>query len=483
MIKEIRIPEISENVTSGKVVEVLVQPGDRVAVDEPLIEFETEKAVVEIPSPYAGLIEEVRARAGDEMRVGDVIATIEVAGEGESPAEGEPPAGEETPPEAGEEAAEETAAGSPREEADETSAEARREGAAGDRSGEAPAPEEPEARGGRGEAAGGDEPARADRPARKARPEEPAEADRRGPAPASPSVRRFARELGVDIHAVTPAAPGDRLSEADVRAHVKKALAGEGAPRTADSGGAAGETPELPDLGRWGEVETLELSTVRRLTAEHLAASWRVVPQVTQFERADVTGVEAFLERHAAGVAEAGGKLTVTAVMVKVCAAALRRFPRFNAAIDPARRRLVQRRYVHIGIAVDTPRGLLVPVVRDADRKSIRELAVEVVDLARRAREKKLAPDAMEGGGFTISNQGGIGGTGFTPLVFWPQAAILGVSRAETRPRYVDGALQPRRVLPLALSYDHRIVDGADAARFLGWVREALEHPLTLHLD
>jgi pyruvate dehydrogenase E2 component (dihydrolipoamide acetyltransferase) len=213
-----------------------------------------------------------------------------------------------------------------------------------------------------------------------------------------------------------------------------------------------------------------------------MIASWRAVAHVTQFDKADITDVMDFVERHGDEAAERGAKMTVTAVVMKVCAAALKRFPAFNASLDPVGGRLIVKKYIHIGVAVDTPRGLLVPVVRDAGRKSIIDLAVEIGDLASRARHKKIKPDEMEGGSFTISNQGGIGGTNFTPLVFWPQAAILGLSRAATEARYRAGEFRPRRMLPLALSYDHRIVDGADAARFLTWVRRGLEDPLSMEL-
>ena len=214
-----------------------------------------------------------------------------------------------------------------------------------------------------------------------------------------------------------------------------------------------------------------------------MTASRQAVVPVTQFDRADVTSALEFVARHADAAADRGGKLTITAVLMKICAAALGKFSQFNASIDLRNHRLILKNYVHIGLAVDTPRGLLVPVVRDADRKSILELAVEIADLAGRARDKKIKPDELEGGTFTISNQGGIGGTHFTPVVFWPQAAILGVSRASTEPLYIDGELRPRRMLPLALSYDHRIADGADAARFLRWVCECIEQPLRIHLD
>ncbi len=433
MTADIRIPEISENVSSGTVVEVFVKPGDRVEVDDVLMELETDKAVVEIPSPYRGKIVAVLARKGESMNVGDVIATI----------------------------ATETAT-----------------------SGGAAPGEGPESSTGAAEGAGGREAAEADSGEGSARESDLGAPEKdRPPVPASPSVRRFAREMGVEIRAVAPAVPGGRIAEADVKAHVKRALA-EKRGGTEQPPGRAGEgAPALPDFSRWGEVELRELTGVRRLTARSMAASWREVAHVTQFDRADVTDAMAFVARRGANAARPGAKPTLTAVVMKVCAAALARFPEFNASIDPVNARLILKKYVHIGIAVDTPRGLLVPVVRDADRKSILDLAADIADLAARARDKKIRPEEMEGGSFTLSNQGGIGGTNFTPLVFWPQAAILGLSRAAVEPRYMEGELRPRTVLPLALSYDHRIVDGADAARFLGWIRGALEEPLSLHLD
>ena len=296
-------------------------------------------------------------------------------------------------------------------------------------------------------------------------------------------MRRFARELGVDIHEVKASGPGGRITEDDVKAHIKK---GERPDKTVSFGAAAAEITaetDLPDFSRWGEVETVELDGVRRITAANMSTAWRTVPHVTQFDQADITGLQEFINKNAQRVAQNGGKLTVTAILVKVCAAALKKFERFNASIDPANQRLILKKYVHIGIAADTPRGLLVPVVRNADQKSISRLAAEITDLADRARNKRLKPDEMEGGTFTLSNQGGIGGVAFTPIVFWPQAAILGVSRAAVMPRFIDGEFKPRSLLPLALSFDHRIIDGADAARFLRWVCESLEHPFTMVLE
>jgi len=464
MIEEVTIPEISENVESGTIIRVLVAVGDMIDIDDVLVEFETEKALVEIPSTVKGKIAELLAKEGDEMRVGDVIARVDTDGEADQ---------KDT-----------AASAAPAEEA-------RKEKEADPDQG---VPEKPSLAQGPGKveaevaesekaaAPTAEKPAGTPEPAETQKKTEDRTADR-GPAPASPSVRRLARELGVDIYAVKAAKPGGRITEADVKAFVKK---GEPAVRTAPPGAAPTETPGepgLPDFSRWGEVETVALDGVRRITAANMSAAWRTVPHVTQFDQADITGLQDFISKNAAKVAQNGGKLTLTAILVKVCAAVLKRFERFNASIDPVNRQLILKKYVHIGIAADTPRGLLVPVVRHADQKSISRLAAEITDLADRARNKKLKPDEMEGGTFTLSNQGGIGGVGFTPVVFWPQAAILGVSRASIMPRYIDGEFKPRSMLPLSLSFDHRIIDGADAARFLRWVCESLEHPFTMVLE
>ena len=463
MIEEVKIPEISENVESGTIVRVLVEVGDMIDIDDVLVEFETEKALVDIPSTVKGKITELLAKEGDEMRVGDVIARVDTEGQADDKdtAESET-AADDTPKKEAEEEQEPPEAPPPVEAPQEVKAEVDEK--------EKDAAQAPQ------------KPAVAPEPAVAQKTTENRLADR-GPAPATPSVRRFARELGVDIYDVKASAPGGRITEDDVKAHIKK---GERPDKMTPPGTAPAEMagePGLPDFSRWGDVETVELDGVRRITAANMSTAWRTVPHVTQFDQADITGLQEFINKNAEKVAQNGGKLTVTAILVKVCAAALKKFERFNASIDPANQRLILKKYVHIGIAADTPRGLLVPVVRNADRKSISRLAAEITDLADRARNKKLKPDEMEGGTFTLSNQGGIGGVGFTPIVFWPQAAILGVSRAAVMPRYIDGEFQPRSLLPLSLSFDHRIIDGADAARFLRWVCESLEHPFTMVLE
>jgi pyruvate dehydrogenase E2 component (dihydrolipoyllysine-residue acetyltransferase) len=459
MIVDVRIPEISENVKSGKIVSVLVQVGDLIEIDDVLVEFETEKALVEIPSTVKGKITEMLAKVGDEMKVGDVIARVDTATQ--ASVKGEP---ESAPTEAAE-----------REAAVEVPAEAPQA--------QKPAEEKTESR--------TEKKAPVEKPVKPPVEPEPAEEESKdvgrpaagGPAPASPSVRRFARELGIDIHAVKASGPGGRITEADVKAYVKQDERSPGkAPVQAAAAGVFQE-PALPDFSRWGDIEKIELEAVRRITAANMSTAWRTVPHVTQFDQADITGLQEFIKKNAEKVARSGGKLTVTAVLAKVCAEALKKFARFNSSMDTANEQLIFKKYVHIGIAADTPRGLLVPVVRNADQKGISRLAAEIADLADRARNKKLKPDEMEGGTFTISNQGGIGGVNFTPIVFWPQAAILGVSRASVAPKFIDGEFRPRSMLPLALSFDHRINDGADAARFLRWVCECLEQPFTMVLE
>jgi pyruvate dehydrogenase E2 component (dihydrolipoamide acetyltransferase) len=331
-------------------------------------------------------------------------------------------------------------------------------------------------------------------------PAEPAAASEMPPAPAAPSVRRMARELGVDVNEVAGSGPSGRISIEDVKGHAKRLVSG------ASRGVTAGGSVSLPDFTRWGDVERQPMRAVRRKTAEHLSAAWSTIPHVTQFDLADITSLEELRKKYAKQAEAAGGSLTVTAIAVKVVAAALRVFPQFNASVDMTAGEIVLKKFVNIGIAVDTDRGLLVPVIRDADQKNIIQLSVELAQLSEKARTRKISLDEMQGGCFSISNLGGIGGTYFTPIVNAPEVAILGISRARMepvwRPRLArgaggergaaappsanyedDGAFVPRLMLPLSLSYDHRVVDGADGIRFLRWVAEALEQPFLLSLQ
>jgi pyruvate dehydrogenase E2 component (dihydrolipoamide acetyltransferase) len=304
--------------------------------------------------------------------------------------------------------------------------------------------------------------------------------EHREPVPAAPSIRRLAREIGIDIHDVKGTSPGGRISEDDVKVHAKNLLTA-----VAQSGGVRGlpAVKALPDFSKWGKVECVSMRGVRRKTAEHLWEAWTTIPHVTQQDKADITELEQLRAKFAPKAEQAGGKMTVTAIALKVCASALKIFPQFNASIDLTKEQIIYKQFVNIGVAVDTDRGLLVPVLRDVDKKNIVELAAELTQLSKKARDKKLTPAEMEGGTFTITNLGGIGGTGFSPIVNYPEVAILGLSRSSMEPVWMNGKFEPRQVIPLSLSYDHRLIDGADAARFLRWIAEAFEQPFLLSVQ
>lgn len=424
---EFKLPELGENVEKGDIVRVLVAAGDSVAKDQPVLELETDKATIEVPSSVAGVVREVRAKVGERIKVGQVVFVIDDAGSSTAPVAvpAAPVAAAPAPVTA--------APAAPR-----------------------PTPVVDIA---------AVRPAPSSVPARL----EPGEV-----VPAAPSTRRYARELGVELREVAGTGPGGRIGQTDVKDYVKVRLANPGAAVRAASA-------PLPDFSKWGEVDVKPMSNIRRKTAEHLSAAW-TAPHVTQHDRADVTELEAFRKAYGARVEKAGGKLTVTAVLLKVVAAALARYPQFASSVDMANGTVIYKKFCHIGVAVDTPNGLLVPVLRDVDRKSITELAAELAGVSQRARDKKLTLEDMAGGVFTISNLGGIGGTSFTPIVNVPEVAILGVSRGATEPVWRAGAFVPREMLPLSLSYDHRVIDGADGARFLRFIAEALEQPLSVFL-
>jgi len=318
-------------------------------------------------------------------------------------------------------------------------------------------------------------------PAAATAPPSPARPDGRA-APASPAVRRLAREIGVNINDVEGTGPNGRITQEDAKEHARRILSSVGSASAVGAGTLARPARQLPDFSKFGEVERQAWTNIRRVTAEHLSYAWNAIPHVTQFDKADVTELEALRKRHKEQVAKAGGNLTVTAMLVRILATAVRKFPQFNASIDTERGEIVFKKYLNIGVAVDTERGLLVPVIRNADEKNITQIAVELNQLAERARDRKLTPDDMSGGSITVSNLGGIGGTYFTPIVNWPEVAILGVSRGAIEPVWKDGKFEPVQRLPLSLSYDHRVIDGADAMRFLRWVVEAIEQPFLLSL-
>jgi pyruvate dehydrogenase E2 component (dihydrolipoamide acetyltransferase) len=311
--------------------------------------------------------------------------------------------------------------------------------------------------------------------------------EHRPPAPASPGVRRLARELGVDIYNVTGTATGGRISEADVKQFAKAIVTGSttvnGSQTVRVAPGFSRVAPKLPDFSKWGPIESVAMRAVRRKTADHLAEAWNTIPHVTQHDKADVTELEDLRKRFAAKAEMAGGKMTMTAIALKVIASALKTFPQFNASVDMANECVVYKRYIHIGVAVDTDRGLLVPVLRNVDQKNIIEIAAELSAISKKAKDRKLTVEEMEGGTFTITNLGGIGGTSFTPIVNHPEVAILGMSRSRIEPVWIHDKFEPRTMLPLSLSYDHRLIDGADAARFVRWIVEALEQPFLLSVQ
>src|SRR5829696_4469046 len=439
------LPELGENVAAGDVLRVLVKAGDVITKDQPVLELETDKATIEVPSSVAGRVKEIKVKAGDKVKVGQSILAVDSdAAPAEEPKAAEPKAGPAEPaaqPATSAAAGANTAAKVPD---DEPGLEQHIEGH------KRPTPDKPGVAPARPGAEKVVAISRGARPAAEpAAPELPV-------APAAPSVRRMARELGVDVDQVAGSGSGGRISVDDVKAHAKRIITGPAA-----AGGVLPAEP-LPDFSRWGEIERQPMRAVRRKTAEHLTAAWAAVPHVTQCDLADITGLEELRKKFAKQVEAAGGNLTVTAIALKVVAAALRVFPQFNASIDSTAEEIVLKKYVNIGVAVDTDRGLLVPVIRDVDRKNIQQIAVELNGLAAKARDKKLTLEEMSGGGMTISNLGGIGGTYFTPIINWPEVAILGVSRAVTEPVWRpstraqgDDAFEPRQMLPLSLSYDH----------------------------
>jgi pyruvate dehydrogenase E2 component (dihydrolipoamide acetyltransferase) len=435
MKKEIKIPDIAENVETGLVAGILVSKGDKVSADQPLVEIETDKATTDIPSPYDGVVDEIKVKEGDEVKVNQVIMIIEVEDEDEDEDEGK---GEGK----GEEEEKKEEEEQEKEDKKEKSAE-KEEGKEKEKK-----PEKPE----------------------KPEDEEDTEKDL-SDVPASPSVRRLAREMDVDITKVKGTGPGNRISAEDVKKYAREAEAGT-EPAT--------KAIELPDLSQWGATSREPMTTIRKITSKNVQQSWQTIPHVTQFDEADITELEKFRNRLQEKAEKAGGKLTVTAILLKIAGFALQKFPRFNASIDAQSEELVYKHYYNIGIAADTPKGLLVPVVRDVTKKSLIDLSVELTELAQKARDKKISPEEMQGGNFTISNLGGIGGTGFTPIVLPPQVAILGVARSQHKPVYVDDELEKRLIIPLSLSYDHRVIDGADGARFLRWICDVIEDPYAI---
>jgi pyruvate dehydrogenase E2 component (dihydrolipoamide acetyltransferase) len=416
MATEYKLPKLKEGVESVEVTELLASPGQAVEKGQAILAVNADKSTMEVPSPASGTLTKLTVKVGDELKVGSVFCVIEAAGSGSE-------------------------AGQPR-----------------------PAPQPPRPT----PAPASAPPPAAKPPSRNAEPEVAARtAPSSGVVAASPATRWLARKLGVSLASVIGTGPRGRVTEDDV----KNAQPGLSSP------GQAGpaQAPPLPDFGQFGEVIREPLSRTRKLTARQMSLAWSLIPHVTQHDLADITDLEEF--RKARDVK--GGKLTVTAFVLKAAAAALRQFPAFNSSLDLANNQLILKKYVHIGVAVDTRGGLLVPVIRNVDQKGVEELAAELNETAEKARAGKAD---MSGGTFTITNLGGIGGTGFTPIVNWPEVAILGLSRGRMEPAWRNGAFVPRLMIPLSLSYDHRVIDGAAAARFTRRIAEMLENPWNILL-
>jgi pyruvate dehydrogenase E2 component (dihydrolipoamide acetyltransferase) len=412
MVREITLPEISESVESGEVIQVLVTVGQLIQVEEAIVELETEKATFEVPAPAAGMVTEINIEAGQKVNVGQVLMKIDtdIISEEQKPA----------------------IVSKIEEEAEPVIEEEKEE---------------------------------------VIKPPAVTEAN------AAPTVRQLARELGIEISKVTPGEAG-RISLDDVKNYARSLIASKGAPIATGEG-----IRPLPDFSKWGEIERKPITAIRRKTGENVTYAWKHVPHVTQHEKADITELEEFRKEYKNKVEQAGGKLTVTSILMKVVASALMEFSQFNASFDEEKGEIIYKKYCNICVAVDTDQGLVVPVVRDVDKKNILQISAEVSELADRARNKKNTPRELSGGNFTISNLGGIGGTGFTPVIYWPQVAILGVSQSRNEPVYIEGQLQSRIMLPLSLSYDHRVIDGADGIRFLKYIVEELEKPFLLAME
>jgi pyruvate dehydrogenase E2 component (dihydrolipoamide acetyltransferase) len=417
---EIKLPELKEGVESVEVNAIHVKPGDVVTQGQALLEVQADKAALDVPSPGAGRIGEIRVKTGDQIKVGQVICTIEAGAKSPEKAEQREKSEKSEKPATRHQPAEKPIAAKP------TSV-------------PVAAP-----------------------PAMEA----PAAA---GVVLAGPATRRLARELRINLQQLRGSGRNGRITQDDVKAFVRKLAEGDGKPH------AGIAVPTLPRFEDFGPVQRDPLSKMRQLTARQMSLAWSVIPHVTQHDEADITDLEAFRKSREGK----GPKLTVTAFALKACAVALKQFPTFNASLDLANNHLILKNYYHLGVAVDTERGLLVPVIRDVDKKSVEQLAVELTEMAEKARQGKAD---MSGGTFTITNLGGIGGTGFTPIVNWPEVAILGLSRGKLTPMYRNGEVTPRLILPLSLSYDHRVIDGAAAARVTRLVAEMLENPWLMAL-
>ena len=433
---EFKLPELGENIESTEITKVLVSVGDKISKDSVLFEIETDKATVEVPSEISGIVKEVKIKAGEKVSVGETVIIIENVEQlqdintAKLRTERQPQTEVENKTATGDQ--EKISITSPKLESSTSAVSLPK-------------------------------------------------IDVNKIVPASPTVRRFAREIGIDINLVVGSGPSGRISIEDVKAFSKSFNEKIASGTEGITFGVKHEP--LPDFTKWGSIKKESMTNIRKKTAEHLSFTWSVIPHVTQFDKADITVLEEARKQYSKQSEEFGGKLTITAILLKICASALKKFPQFNSSLDMQKKEIIYKEYFNIGIAVDTEKGLIVPVVKNVDKKNIFQLAKELSEISIKARDNKITIEDMQGGCFTISNLGGIGGTYFTPIVNSPEVAILGVSRGNFEHVYKNGEFVPRLMLPLSLSYDHRIIDGADAARFIRWISNALEQPFLLSLE
>lgn len=426
MATEFKLPELGENVYEGTIVRVLVKVGDTVAKDQNVLEIETGKATVELPTPVGGKIISINVTEGEKAKVGQTVMTFDGVASG--------------------------AAAKKEKEAPQNAAPA---------AAPTPVPLVPA-------------PAIA---TTVPPPHAIVVASSSGNVPASPSTRQFAREIGVDVTQVPGSGPGGRVSVDDVKSFSRAANAGM------VRGGSAPAAKSLPDFARWGETEREPMNNIRIAATDHLTMAWQTIPHVTINDSADITDLEKLRGQYKAKGDALGIKLTLTAFLIKIVASALKNSPKINASIDLQNKQLVFKKYVNVGVAVDTDRGLVVPVIRDTDKKNVLQIAQELNRISERAKARKISPDEMQGGTFTVTNIGGIGGKYFTPIINWPEVAILGIGRGAIEAVNINGFFHPRQMLPLSLSFDHRIIDGADGARFLRWIVDAIQNPAMLAVE
>ena len=505
MSKEVKVPQISEDADSGTVADIYVKEGDEIEEGQDIIGLESDKASVDVPSDASGKVKSIKVSEGDEVKVGDVILILEDSddegaseeddSDQEEKEDSEDSDSEKEDEDDSDDASTDSASKDEEEEDDDDSGkekeESEEEDSAEDEDNDESKGEEKDKSEKKKSSRDSDEDDEETEEKDSDKSDASTGSDNEGASdddeddsddngPVAPLAKKFARELGVDISEIQGDDPEKRVTREDVMAHAKKMIsaAKKGGSESSDSKRKGGVPAiELPDFSKWGETEREPLSGIRNAVAKNTITSWQNIPHVTQHDLADLTELHEFLDKTSN---EDGVKLSMTAVLTKITVEALKQFPKFNASLDLENKEIVYKKYYHISIAVDTENGLMMPVMQDVDQKPIHKLSEELSELAEKARNQKLKPEEMKGGNFAISNLGGIGGTYFTPVIFPPQAAILGVSSSETRPVWNESEFEPCEILPLSLSYDHRLIDGAEAARFLRWICEVIEQPFNL---